>query len=272
MHFFKYQALGNDMIVIDPAQFDLALTPARVRLICDRHLGVGADGICYGPLPDASHAMTMQFWNPDGSLAEKSGNGLRIFARYLWDAGYVQASPFMIGINDELLTVRVLDGAARQMAIEMGRLEFDFVEAEMVFGEWQGRATAVSIGNPHCIIFTDNLSAIHTLGPIIENAPRFPKRTNVQLARVVDEHTVEIEIWERGAGYTLASGSSSSAVAGAAIKTGRSRSPITVRMPGGEVLVEVGDDWQVLLTGGVTTVYTATFAPDFVEQLQKTIE
>ena len=139
----------------------------------------------------------------------------------------------------------------------------------MRFGEWTGLATAVSIGNPHCIIFTDDLTAIHHLGPIIENAPQFPNRTNVQLARVVDEQTVEIEIWERGAGYTLASGSSSSAVAGAVIKTGRCHSPITVRMPGGEVLVAVDDDWQVVLTGGVTAVSQGIFVSDFMEELEQ---
>ena len=268
MQFFKYQALGNDMIVIDPAHFDLAMTPARAQLICDRHLGVGADGICYGPLPQI-RPLTMHFWNPDGSRAEKSGNGLRIFARYLWDAGYVSTSPFTIGMGVEAVTVRLLDEAAQQMAIGMGQLSFEFVEAEMVFGQWRGRATAVSIGNPHCIIFSDNLSHIHSLGPLIENAPQFPTRTNVQLVRVLDEQTVEIEIWERGAGYTLASGSSASAVAGAAIKTGRCHSPVTVRMPGGEVVVAVSEAWQVVLTGGVTAVYKGRFAPDFVAQLKK---
>ncbi len=271
MQFFKYQALGNDMIVIDPAYFDLAMTPARVQLICDRHLGVGADGICYGPLPQI-RPLTMRFWNPDGSRAEKSGNGLRIFARHLWDTGYVSTSPFTIGIGAEELTVQILDEAAQQLAIGMGQLSFDFVETEMVFGQWRGRATAVSIGNPHCIIFTDKLSDIHTLGPLVENAPQFPNRTNVQLVWVMDEQTVEIEIWERGAGYTLASGSSSSAVAGTAIKTGRCHSPVTVRMPGGEVVVEVSEDWQVVLTGGVAAVYKGQFSPDFVRRLRKETE
>ena len=269
MPFHKYQALGNDMLVIDPADFDLALTPTRIRLICDRHLGVGADGICYGPLPAAERPLTMSFFNPDGSQAEKSGNGLRIFARYVRDRGYDTRSEFTIAIDDDVIPVTVLDEAARELAIGMGRLSFGFVEEEMRFGEWVGRATAVSIGNPHCIIFTDDLTTIHTLGPIIENAPHFPNRTNVQLAHVLDEHTVEIEIWERGAGYTLASGSSSSAVAGAAIKTGRCRSPVTVRMPGGEVVVGVDEKWQVVLTGKVAAVYAGTFAPDFVAQLRQ---
>lgn len=267
MQFYKYQALGNDMIVIAPADFDLPLTPARVRLICDRHWGVGADGICYGPLPQPSYPPTMRFFNPDGSEAEKSGNGLRIFARYVRDRGYDKRPQFTIAIGDEAIPVTVLDEEGKEWAIGMGQLSFGFVEQACFFGEEQAVATAVAIGNPHCIIFTDDLNAIHTLGPLIENAPQFPNRTNVQLARIVDEQTVEIEIWERGAGYTLASGSSSSAVAGAAIKTGRCHSPVTVRMPGGEVVVEVDEAWQVVLTGGVTAVFQGNFVPDFVTQL-----
>lgn len=269
MKFYKYQALGNDMITIDPADFDLPLTPTRIRLICDRHMGIGADGICYGPLPETKQPLTMRFFNPDGSEAEKSGNGLRIFARYVRDRGYDARSQFTIAIGDEVIPVTILDEAAQELAIGMGHLTFESVEEEMHFGGWVGRATAVSIGNPHCIIFTDNLSAIHTLGPVIENAPQFPNRTNVQLARIVDEHTIEIEIWERGAGYTLASGSSSSAVAGASIKTGRCRTPVTIRMPGGEVIVDVKEAWQVVLTGRVTAVAQGTFAPDFIEQLRQ---
>jgi diaminopimelate epimerase len=267
MQFHKYHALGNDMIVIDPAQFRLTLTPARVRLICDRHHGVGADGICYGPLPQPATPPTMRFFNPDGTEAEKSGNGLRVFARYVWDRGEIMPQ-FTIAIWGEPIAVTVLDEEARQLALGIGQLSFGFVEEVMQFGEWAGKATAVSIGNPHCVIFSDDLSAIHSLGPVVERAPQFPNRTNVQLARVVNEETVAIEIWERGAGYTLASGSSASAVAGAAIKTGRCRSPVTVQMPGGDVLVDIDNDWHVVLTGAVTAVYQGEFTPEFLEQLR----
>lgn len=269
MQFYKYQALGNDMIVIDPAAFALPLTPARIQLICDRHLGVGADGICYGPLPESDYPLTMRFFNPDGSEAEKSGNGLRIFARYVRDRGYTNRPEFTIAIGDEKITVTILDEAGQQLTLGMGQLSFAFVEQTCLFGEEKVVATAVSIGNPHCIVFTEDLTAIHRLGPLIENAPQFPNRTNVQFVRLVDKHTLDIEIWERGAGYTLASGSSASAAAGAAIKTGHCTSPVTVRMPGGSVWVEINDDWQVVLTGAVAAVYQGAFAPDFGEQLRQ---
>lgn len=264
--FGKYQALGNDMVVIDPATCSIPMTPQNIRQICDRHFGVGADGICYGPLPDAPLPNTMRFFNPDGSEAEKSGNGLRVFARYLWDVGIVTASPFTISINGESLAVRVLDETAQQMAIEMGRLTFTAVNHPMTFNEQNLPVTAVSIGNPHCVIVTEQLEQIHTLGPLIETAPQFPNRTNVQLSKIIDRHTIQIEIWERGAGYTLASGSSSSAAAGSAVRLGHCASPVTVHMPGGTAQVFINEDWQVELVGEVTAVYQATFAPDIVEQ------
>jgi diaminopimelate epimerase len=123
------------------------------------------------------------------------------------------------------------------------------------------------VGNPHCVLFDDNLDAIHAIGPVLETAPAFPNRTNVQMVRVLDEHTIEIAIWERGAGYTLASGTSASAAAGAAVRTGRCQSPVAVRMAGGEATVAIAEDWQVVLTGTVTAVFHGQLAPEMVTQL-----
>lgn len=261
--FFKYSALGNDMIVIDPQFCTVEMSPKNIRQICDRHFGAGADGICYGPLPNnAADVPTMRFLNPDGSEAEKSGNGMRIFARYLWDAGYVTERNYQIGINQEVVPVRVLNEQATEMAIGMGQLSFLWVDEEMKFGDEVVRATAVSVGNPHCVIITDDLTPIHHLGPIIENAPQFPNRTNVQLVKIIDEHTIQIEIWERGAGYTLASGTSSCAAAGTAVKLGHCQSPVTVQMAGGNATVEIAVDGAVNLSGSVHAVYEGYFAKD----------
>ena len=269
---FKYQALGNDMLVVDPARFEMALTPERARLLCDRHFGVGADGICYGPLPNEPGANAMRFLNPDGSEAEKSGNGLRVFARYLWDMGYVDGRAavrrsYPITIQNQPIQAEVLDDNAHTIALEMGQVTFSRVEEEMeVDGEiW--RITAVSVGNPHCVLFDDRLDAIHHIGPILENAPEFPNRTNVQIVRVVDDHAIEIGIWERGAGYTLASGTSASAAAGAAIRTGRCRSPIEVCMAGGDAMVAIDENWNVVLTGTVTAVFTGNLASEMIALL-----
>ena len=264
---FKYQALGNDMLVVDPACFDLVLTPERVRLLCDRHFGLGADGICYGPLPKEPGPNAMRFLNPDGSEAEKSGNGLRIFARYLWDAGYVGSRSYPITIQNQPIHAEVLDENAHTIALAMGQVSFSRIEEEMAVEGEVLRITAVSVGNPHCVLFGDRLDAIHHIGPILETAPAFPNRTNVQIVRVVDEHTIDIAIWERGAGYTLASGTSASASASAAIRTGRCTSPVEVRMAGGAATVAVDEDWQVVLTGTVTAVFQGQLAPDMITQI-----
>lgn len=280
VRFHKYQALGNDMLVLDPATFKLALTPEAIRLLCDHHFGLGADGICYGPLPGQSGPPRMRFFNPDGSESGKSGNGLRIFARYVWEQGYVSPPDFELGIGNETVQVTLKDEAGRRMAVAMGRLSFhsedipvsgparEVVNEVMTLAGRQYCITAVTIGNPHCVIFTEELSAaVRAAGPLIETAPHFPQRTNVQWAKVLDQHTLQIEIWERGAGYTLASGTSSCAVAGAAIKTGRCLSPVEVRMAGGVALVEIDTQWQVRLTGPVEAVSSGALAADLAAKL-----
>ncbi|MBE7532440.1 MAG: diaminopimelate epimerase [Ardenticatenaceae bacterium] len=263
-HLAKYTALGNDMIVIDPAHCPVALTPENVRLICDRHFGVGADGICYGPL-SGNAPFIMRFFNPDGSEAERSGNGLRIFARYLWDADYVTSPDFMMGMGADTIPTHI-DPATGLITLVMGGLQILFADQPLKVGQETVLATAVTIGNPHCIIFTPELDRVHTWGPLIENAPPFPHRTNVQLVNVLDDHTIQIAIWERGAGYTLASGTSASAAAAAAVRTGRCASrQLTVQMAGGHLTVDVLAD-GVRLTGPVTAVYHATFSPDLLAQ------
>jgi diaminopimelate epimerase len=279
--FYKYQALGNDMLVLDPTSFEFELTPPAIRLLCDRHFGLGADGICYGPLPSPTSLYQMRFFNPDGSESGRSGNGIRIFARFLIDIGYTQNRTFEIELGGCSVTVEVKDETARMFTVAMGRLSFhsrdipivgparEVVNEAMQFGGQTYQVTAVTIGNPHCVIFADQVdqAAAGALGPVVETDARFPQRTNVQLARVIDPHTLEIEIWERGAGYTLASGTSSCAAAGAALKTGHCLSPVEVRMRGGAALVEIDPNWQVKLTGSVEAVAVGELGRNLVARL-----
>jgi diaminopimelate epimerase len=281
-NFYKYQALGNDMLVIDPNQFDLPLSPANIRLLCHRHFGLGADGVCLGPLIQSQHPRHMRFFNPDGSESGKSGNGLRIFARYLWDYGYVKQPTFDIWINRSTVNAEIKDKAAHSIAIAMGQLSFnspaipvtgparEVVEEIITIGEVDYTFTAVTIGNPHCVIFADEISEASTraVGQAVELAPSFPQRTNVQFVKVLDQHTLQIEIWERGAGYTLASGTSSCAAAGAALKTGRCLSPVKVRMAGGTATVEIDQSWGVILTGEVQAVSCGQLAADLIAKLE----
>ena len=277
--FHKYQALGNDMIVIDPAHFTTPLDPSIIQLLCDRHFGIGADGICFGPLQNADLPHEMRFFNPDGTEAQKSGNGMRVFARYLWDAAYVSEHEFPLSIHVEISQAKILEASAAQIATSMGRLSFNSKDIPLVgearevvgekiqIGDQGWHITAVSVGNPHCVIFTEDLAQIHTAGPHLETAIQFPERTNVQMVHVLDDHNIQISIWERGAGHTLASGTSACATAGAALRHGFCRSPITVFMEGGKATVTIDESWQASLAGEVMPLYRGTLLPDFLNAI-----
>jgi diaminopimelate epimerase len=264
MRFCKYQALGNDYLVLEPVGADLE--PAVVRAICDRRLGLGADGVLVEDVsPDGR--LALRIFNPDGSQAEKSGNGLRIFARYLWDRGRVGGEPFDVATKGGTVRCQVRD-AGRMVFVEMGAASFDaaaipvagprrevVAEEIEVVGE-RLRFTAVTVGNPHCVVFVDapTPELARRLGPALEVHPAFPRRTNVQFARVVDRGRIELEVWERGAGYTLASGSSACAAAAAAVRLGLCDGAVTVAMPGGELAIGVGADFTLTMLGPVRKV------------------
>ena len=290
--FVKYQALGNDYIVLDPADWPVPPTADQVQRICDRHYGAGSDGVLWGPLPvdqvpgptpahvpDGMPLFGLRLYNPDGGEFEKSGNGLRIFARYLWDRRLPGSPHFAIHTPGGTVVAHMLDDAGSRVRMEMGKVSFDsmalgmagpsraMVDQEVTVSGRALRITAVTIGNPHCVVMMDDplsdwmnsygglcAQAARLVGPWLETLPLYPQRTNVQFAQVLDRHTVRIEIWERGAGYTLASGTSSCAAASAAVRLGRCASPVTVRMPGGSMQVEITDDWMVSLTGNVAPV------------------
>src|SRR5256712_8825646 len=234
--FIKSHALGNDYIIVDPQTLSFPLTERAIRLICDRHFGVGSDGILT-PAPSVTADFGLRIFNPDGSEAEKSGNGLRIFAKYLWDHGRAKKATFTVDTRGGVVECqcRVEAGRMGFVTVEMGRATFrapeipmngpdrDVVSVPLQLADGTTLAvTAVSVGNPHCVTFVDRLDEgeCRRLGPLIENHPAFPNRTNVQFAKVSGRGSVDIRIWERGAGYTLASGSSSCGAASAAGKEG----------------------------------------------------
>lgn len=264
--FHKYHALQNDYIVLDPDEFGLDLTEEKIRLICHRHYGVGSDGILYGPFETDKADFSVRIFNPDGSEAEKSGNGLRIFARYLWDWGKVAGDEFSISTLGGLVKAQVLDGT--KVTINMGKVSFDSAQIPVtgpqreVLNERMTIAghelifSAVTIGNPHCVILLDEVSDTEAkaLGPLIETAPQFPNRTNVQFVKVLDRSNIQIEIWERGAGYTLASGTSSCAAAAVTHKLDLCDVAVGVHMPGGQIDIVLSNDFSVIMTGPVTKI------------------
>lgn len=279
--FFKYHALGNDYLVIDPNINQINLTSDSIKLICHRNFGIGADGILYGPVVERG-VIGLKIFNPDGSEAEKSGNGIRIFARYLFDAGYQKDKIFQLQTKGGLVTVEILDDRGETIQVDMGGVTFDsrlipvngrpreVVNERLDIDGKEYKITCLSIGNPHCVIPLDEISKglALQLGPNIENDPLFPNRINLQLLKVIDHNHIQIEIWERGAGYTLASGSSSCAAASAAYKLGLVDNLIEVKMPGGVINIEIKDDKHVLMTGEVAHVFTGEFTESFWKRLE----
>ncbi len=239
------------------------LTPERVRWLCDRHLGVGADGVLVPAAPPPGADFALAIWNPDGSEAEKSGNGLRIFARWLWDRGRVAAAPFTVATKGGVVRCEVRDGGAR-IHVEMGRARFAGPEETLALPDGPVSFTALSIGNPHCVVRRDEISPelARRLGPQLETHPRFPARTNVQLVKVLARDRIQLEIWERGAGYTLASGSSACAAAAAAVKWGSCDGAVTVVMPGGALAIGVSPDFELTLEGPGEKVFEGVLPLD----------
>jgi diaminopimelate epimerase len=282
--FFKYHGLGNDYLVLEPRRFSTVPSPQAVRAICDRNRGVGADGILWGPIPEGTPEgeFAVRIFNPDGSEAEKSGNGLRIFARFLWERRYAAVTPFSIHTPGGAVSVRILDSAASRIAIAMGQARFhsaqipvngparQVLRESLAIGGRTLTINAASVGNPHCVVLSDNPTPelARELGPLIEQHPLFPNRTNVQFMRVQDDHAIQIEIWERGAGYTLASGTSSCAAAAVACRLGLCHSPVTVHMPGGALEVRVDEDFHLEMEGPVSAVCQGDFAPELLRELE----
>jgi diaminopimelate epimerase len=279
--FAKGHGLGNDYIVMEQAALPAPLTERAIVRVCDRNWGIGSDGILL-LVPSARAEFGLRIFNPDGSEAEKSGNGLRIFAKYLWDHGHARGKrTFTVDTKGGVVecTCHERDGRVNFVTVEMGRVTFrapdipmngpdrDVVGVPLQLADGTTvTTTALSVGNPHCVVFVERLDEADArrLGPLIERHPAFPQRTNVQFARVAARDTVDILIWERGAGYTLASGSSSCGAATAAVKSGLcNHGRVTVRMPGGTLVVDVRADWSLRLEGPVEEVYTGTLTEEF---------
>lgn len=283
--FFKGHGLGNDYLVVDPAELEFSLTRRSVRKLCDRQRGVGADGVL-AVAPARGADFGVRILNPDGSEAERSGNGLRIFARYLHESGRTRRTRFRVATRAGPVGIVLhLDrgGSAAHADVEMGRASFapsrlpcslrgELVHRPIAAAGRRLRFTGVSVGNPHCVVFSEGRrrwrrDELLALGPALERHRAFPRRTNVQLVGVRGPRALEILIWERGVGETSASGTSACAAACAAVRRGLVRDPVRVHAPGGALTVAVGDDFRVTLSGPVASVARGQLAPSFVAEL-----
>jgi diaminopimelate epimerase len=284
-HFVKLHGLGNDYVVFDSEKLDIKLTSEAIKRICDVHYGIGSDGILL-KIPSTNADFGLRIFNPDGSEAEKSGNGLRIFCKYLFDYKFSNDKTFTIETLGGIVTGNIdkeLNGKTSVVSIDMGTAIFNSKDIPVNIPksecmdetlEVSGKIfniNCVSVGNPHCVIIKDKLIKDEVLkyGPMIETHPIFPNRINVQFARVISPAEVEILIWERGAGYTLASGSSASAVACITHKKGLTSNEVVIRMPGGNLKIYINNDWSIILTGEVRQIAEGIISNEFIEDIKK---
>ena len=291
--FRKYHALGNDYIVIDPREFPFIPEVAAIRTICERNMGAGSDGILLGPLASEEDLAGLKpgriargglpwvrIFNPDGSEAEKSGNGLRIFCLYLAEQGYVGDDEFQVRTKGGIVKAQIETLSPPRIRVDMGEPSFsakrahlntslsEFVQTALDLGLERIKASFVSMGNPHCVVFVEDPTPeiAKRLGPLVERHPLFPEKTNVQFVKVVDRHRLRIEIWERGAGYTLASGSSSCAAASVAKKLGLVEGLVEVDMPGGTLSLDLSAP-SVRMTGPALGIYEGIFSSAMISSL-----
>jgi len=262
--FSKYHGLGNSYIVIEPDNDFSVIQESEIIRICNPDYGIGSDGILFGPFREYN-SISFKILNPDGSEAEKSGNGIRIFAKYLVDQGYIEGDVFQLFTKGGKVNIELVNPDATMIKVQMGKVSFKSKDIPVSGNEREVvnevidvngtnyTITSLTIGNPHCVILVDKATEelARKIGSFIENHPLFPNRVNLQLLEVIDKSNINIQIWERGAGYTMASGSSSCAAASAAYKLGLVNPGMNVHMPGGEISINISENWEVEMTGPV---------------------
>jgi len=284
--FVKSHGLGNEYIVLDTNDITFKLDKEAIKRLCNIHFGIGSDGILL-KVPSNRADFGLRIFNPDGSEAEKSGNGLRIFCKYLFDYGFTDGSrEFTVETKGGIVKAKVekiKNGRARIITVDIGKATFNPKEIPVLIedkecldyplkiDDREFLINCVSVGNPHCVIITDNLDSetVKKYGKLIENHHLFPNRINVQFAKPIDRNEVEIRIWERGAGYTLASGTSSSAVASVMVKKGLTDRDIKIKMEGGELKIYVDENFNIRMSGEVEEICNGYLSQELLDHLQK---
>jgi diaminopimelate epimerase len=280
--FVKSHGLGNDYIVLDSDKIDFELTQNLIKKICDVHYGIGSDGILVKYNSDVAD-FKLRIFNPDGSEAEKSGNGLRIFCKFLYDYGYTDKEEFTVETKGGIVKAKIEEknkfGKAKIITVDMGKAIFnakqipvntdkeEFISEKITVGDKEFEISCVSVGNPHCVIIKENLDEeeIKKYGPMIENHPLFPNRINVQFVKLISRNEAQILIWERGAGFTYASGSSSCGVASVLVKKGLADREIKIKMIGGELKISIDEDWNIKMTGEVQEICSGYISRELLE-------
>lgn len=273
MHFTKWQGCGNDFVLIDCRERELADYAAFARKVCDRHFGIGGDGVLV-ILPSDQADFRMRIFNTDGSEAEMCGNGIRCFARYLYESGATAGESFTVETGAGVLVPRIVreDGRVTGVRVDMGEpvLAGDHipvtgfgmghaVDAPLEVEGTSYRMTCVSMGNPHCVIFVDDAEAfpVERLGTQFEHSPRFPRKTNTEFVEVKDRGHVRMRVWERGAAVTLACGTGACATGVAGVLTGRTDREVDVQLDGGTLHIAWDEATNhVFMTGPAELVFS----------------
>ena len=281
--FIKSQGLGNEYIIIDEKNITFPLTQKAIQKICNVNFGIGSDGILIKTNSDSAD-IGLKIFNTDGSEAEKSGNGLRIFCKYIYDYKIIPHKEFTVETKGGKVRANIqetIHDRASLITVDMGKAIFSSKQIPTSFNSEEVQdeiiliddkkfvINCVSVGNPHCVIIKDELDVreIKKYGPKIENYSKFPNRINVQFAKIISRDEIQILIWERGAGFTLASGSSSCAVASVLRKKELINNKVTVKMPGGELKIEINDTWDIRMTGEVRQICEGTLHEELVSSL-----
>jgi len=278
--FTKMHGAGNDYIYIDLFASPLDFDPNDLaRKMSPRHFSVGGDGVVL-ILPSTLADAKMRMFNLDGSEGKMCGNAIRCVAKYLSDHGLTKKDVITVETLSGVKTLRIFkeDGKVKRVSVEMGVANFAPAEIPVLFDGKEMvdepvtvlgkeyRMTAVSMGNPHAVIFTTGVAALDlaAMGPTFENLPIFPERVNTEFAEMIDDKTILMRVWERGSGETFACGTGASATVAAAVKTGRVKAgeEVTVRLIGGDLTIKVNADYAVTMTGGATEVYQGVYCYD----------
>jgi len=282
--FIKSHGLGNEYIVLDSDNISFDLDINGVKRLCNINFGLGTDGVLL-KVESEKADVGLIIYNPDGSEAEKSGNGLRIFCKFIYDYGFISKQEFTVETKGGIVKAfikEVINSKAKVISVDMGEAIFksDLIPTNFDSDEVLDKiicvnnkdytVSCVSVGNPHCIILKDalDIEEIKTYGPFIENHPMFPNRINTQFAKVINRNLVEILIWERGVGFTLASGSSSSAVACILKKKELIDNHVTIQMIGGKLDIEISDNWKIRMTGEVRQICEGFLDSELIEDLK----
>lgn len=286
VEFTKAHGVGNDFIIIDGMDGTISFTPSQVRLLCNRHFGIGADGLIIAR-PSSRGDAFMLFYNPDGSQAEMCGNGIRCLAKFLYERDIVEKDVMRLETLAGMKRVELIfDGSETTGAkVEMGKPSFkaedvptllrddegEAIDVKLQVGKGKVKVSCISMGNPHCVIFVDDVeeAPVKEIGPRIETDKAFSERTNVEFVEILDSNTIKVRVWERGAGETLACGTGACAAAAVACYQKYCRSPVKVELPGGNLIIDFASDGTVYMTGAAENVYNGFLTLEFEDKLER---